>query len=147
MLLTLRGVPVLYMGDELALENGEVPPERVVDCAEPSRDPGRTPFPWTRDGVEWRDPWLPFTPTERNVEAERGDPGSTLAFARALIRLRRELSGGYETLPSPAGTWAYRRGSGHRVVLCFSGRAEVEGEVLASVGDPGEPWSGVLLAP
>ena len=60
MLLTLRGVPVLYMGDELALEDGAVPPERVHDVADPPRDPCRTPFPWTGAGAEWRNPWLPF---------------------------------------------------------------------------------------
>ncbi len=140
MLLTLRGVPVLYMGDELALEDGVVPPERVLDVAEPPRDPGRTPFPWTREGAEWRDPWLPFTPTARNAAESE-----TLPFARELIRLRRDLSGSYETLPSPPGTWVYRRGSGHRIVLCFEGRVEVEGEPLISVGEPGQPWSGALM--
>jgi alpha-glucosidase len=142
LLLTLRGVPVLYMGDELALENGEVPADRVLDVADPPRDPWRTPFPWSRDGAEWRDPWLPFTPTERNVR-ESG----TLGFTRELIRLRRELGGGYETVPSPPGTWVYRRGSGHTVVLCFEGRTAVEGEPLLAVGEPGDPWSGALLRP
>jgi alpha-glucosidase len=140
LLLTLRGVPVLYMGDELALENGEVPPERVLDVAVPSRDPGRTPFPWTREGMEWRDPWLPFTSTARNVAESE-----TLAFTRELIRVRRGLSGSYETLPSPPGTWIYRRGSGHRVVLCFEGSVALEGEPLLAVGERGEPWSGMLL--
>src|SRR5581483_8308384 len=109
--------PVLYMGDELALEDGVVPPDRVLDVGDPPRDPCRTPFPWTRDGAEWRDPWLPFTPTPRNVADERADPGSTLHLTRELIRLRRELSGGYEALDSPPGTWVFRRGSGHTVAL------------------------------
>lgn len=149
-LLTLRGVPVLYMGDELALEDGVVPPERVLDVADPPRDPCRTPFPWTRDGEEWRDPWLPFTPTGRNVADETADAGSTLHFTRELIRARRGLSGGYETLPSPPGTWVYRRGSGHVVALNLSGfavRLDVAGEALIAVGEPGEPWSGVLFGP
>ena len=47
-LLGLRGTPVLYYGDELALANGHVPKDRELDCATPSRDPGRTPMPWTR---------------------------------------------------------------------------------------------------
>jgi alpha-glucosidase len=144
LLLTLRGVPVLYMGDELALENGVVPPERVLDVADPPRDPGRTPFPWTRDGEEWREPWLPFTPTARNAAESE-----TLPFTRELIRLRRQLSGGYETLPSPPGTWVYRRGSGHTVALNLSDRAqrlEVAGSPLLEVGMLGEPWSGALLA-
>jgi alpha-glucosidase len=150
MLLTLRGVPVLYMGDELALEDGTVPPERVLDVADPPRDPCRTPFPWTRDGAEWREPWLPFTPTARNVADERADATSTLHFTRELIRLRRAISGGYETLDSPPGTWVYRRGSGHTVALNLSGteqRLAGEGKLLSSVGEPGDPWSGALYAP
>ena len=141
MLLTLRGVPVLYMGDELALEDGVVPPERIRDCAVPSRDPARTPFPWTRDGAEWVEPWLPFTPTRRNPQES-----ATLPFAKELIRLRRELSGSYQALPSPPGTWIYRRGSGHVVVLSFEGRAAWDGEPLISVGASGEPWSAAVLA-
>ena len=50
MLLTLRGTPCLYYGDELGLTAGEVPGNRIVDVARPSRDPGRTPMPWTAEG-------------------------------------------------------------------------------------------------
>jgi Alpha amylase, catalytic domain len=55
LLLTLRGTPCLYYGDELALTSGAVSDERVVDCATPSRDPGRTPMPWTPEGG-WHGP-------------------------------------------------------------------------------------------
>ncbi len=99
LLLTLRGVPVLYMGAELALEDGPVPPARVRDVADPPRDPCRTPFPWTRAGAEWHNPWLPFTPTGRNVADERSDQASTLHFTRELIARRREIAGGYTSLP------------------------------------------------
>ena len=44
-LLTLRGTPILYMGDEIALEDAAVPEERQVDVATPRRDPCRTPLP------------------------------------------------------------------------------------------------------
>ena len=63
MLVTLRGAPSLYYGDELALPDGHVPPDRIRDVAEPSRDPCRTPMPWTRDGG-WNDPWLPLEDIE-----------------------------------------------------------------------------------
>jgi alpha-glucosidase len=114
-LLTLRGTPFLYFGDELALANGHVPAQRVLDIAEPSRDPGRTPMPWTRLGG-WVDPWLPLEDTTRNVEEQRADPGSTLCFTRDLIELRRRLpdlrTGAYVELPTPDGAWAWRRGAG-----------------------------------
>jgi len=89
-LLTLRGTPFLYYGDELALANGHVSAERMRDVADPSRDPCRTPMPWSRNG-EWHDPWLPLEDTSRNVEDQRSDRGSTLHFTRDLIALRRRL--------------------------------------------------------
>jgi alpha-glucosidase len=120
LLLALRGTPCLYYGDELALTSGAVPDERVVDCATPSRDPGRTPMPWTPEGG-WHEPWLPLSDTSRNVEEQRADQGSTLHFARGLIALRRQLadlrSGGYVELPAPAGCWAWQRGEDVVVAL------------------------------
>jgi len=136
-LLTLRGTPSLYYGDELALENGAVPPERVLDCADPPRDPGRTPMPWTsEDG--WNDPWLPLADSARNVEAQRADPGSTLHFARDLIAVRKRLpvlqTGSYGELPAPSGAWAWQRGAEVRVAVNLGSEpVEVEnihGEVV-----------------
>jgi alpha-glucosidase len=120
MLLTLRGTPCLYYGDELALTSGEVPTERIVDCATPSRDPGRTPMPWTSDGG-WHEPWLPLADASRNVAEQRTDPGSTLHFTRDLVALRRRLddlqSGSYVELRAPAGCWVWQRGDDVLVAL------------------------------
>jgi alpha-glucosidase len=111
LILTLPGYAILYQGDELGLEDGVVPPDRVQDIATPPRDPERTPMPWTRDGREWRDPWLPLTDTSRNVEDQDANPSSILNYTRDLIRARREFSdSSYQTLESPTGIWAYRRG-------------------------------------
>ena len=100
MLLTLRGTPVLYYGDELGLTDGHVPPERVLDVAEPSRDPCRTPMPWSRQGG-WEDPWLPLEDTSRNVEDQRDDHRtSTLTFTRDLIALRKRLRTSVRLLPA-----------------------------------------------
>ncbi len=130
-LLTLRGTPCLYYGDELALTAGHVSPERVLDCADPPRDPGRTPMPWTRQGG-WSDPWLPLEDTSRNVEDQLADSDSTLHFTRNLIALRKRLpdlrSGVYEELPAPAGAWAWRRGKDVLVALNLAeGPAEIDG--------------------
>ena len=107
LLLTLRGVPFLYMGDELGLRDAEVPPERIVDPG--GRDGCRAPLPWTRDdgatpagagagagGHGWAgDPWLPWPPepTEHSVEAQRADERSVLHLHRRLLALRREHPG------------------------------------------------------
>ncbi len=111
LLLTLPGVAILYQGDEIGLEDGDVPPDRIRDLATPSRDPARTPMPWTRSGEEWQDPWLPLYDTSRNVEDQRDDPGSTFNYTRDLIAARKQFTADdYETLESPKGVWAYRRG-------------------------------------
>ena len=127
-LLGLRGTPCLYYGDELALASGEVPPDRILDVAHPSRDPGRTPMPWTRDGG-WNDPWLPLSDTSRTVDEQRADAGSTLCFTRDLIALRKRLAdlrvGNYAELAAPDGAWAWRRG--HDTVVAVNlGEAPAE---------------------
>jgi alpha-glucosidase len=129
LLLGLRGTPCLYYGDELALTSGPVPPTRVRDVATPSRDPGRTPMPWTPEGG-WTDPWLPLSDTSRNVAEQRADPDSMLGFTRDLIALRRRLpvlrTGTYTELATPSASWAWRRGDGVVVALNLGAeRAEV----------------------
>jgi alpha-glucosidase len=131
MLVTLRGTPSLYYGDELALPAGHVPPDRIRDVAVPSRDPCRTPMPWTREGG-WNDPWLPLEDSSRNVEGQRADADSTLHFTRDLIAMRKQLadlrSGRYVELPSPSGSWTWQRGEGTVVSINLGGSpSEVEG--------------------
>lgn len=101
MLLTLRGTPTLYYGDELGMRDVEIPPDRVRDPFEKNvpgqghgRDPERTPMQWsdeTHAGFTHGEPWLPIGEDFRevNVETERSDPTSYLALYRALIDLRR----------------------------------------------------------
>jgi alpha-glucosidase len=151
-LLTLRGTPVLYYGDELLLEWVDVPREAIRDPVglrrwpdEPGRDGTRTPMPWqpddgygfTRAGVQ---PWLPFGAHDgRTVAEQRDDPDSALRLTRDLIALRRSRSdlhaGSYASLETPEDVWAWRRGEHTAVVLNLS-RREVElalsGTVLLS---------------
>jgi alpha-glucosidase len=112
MLLTLPGVTVLYQGDEIGLEDGPVPPERVLDLT--GRDPERTPMPWSDEpngGFTTGDPWLPLGDyRRRNVAAQRDDPGSVLNLTRELVALKKGLRGPYEPVPAPEGSWRYRRG-------------------------------------
>jgi alpha-glucosidase len=136
LLLTLRGVPILYQGDEIALLDGAVPKDRVTDIADPPRDPERTPMPWTPTGDEWRDPWLPLTDASRNVLDQRAHAGSTLHYVRDLIQRRRAFAGApYETLPSEAPVWAYRRGE-TTCLLNLSDDPALHGDVELG------PWEG-----
>jgi alpha-glucosidase len=101
LLLTLRGTPTLYYGDELALADTPIPPESERDPAglrEPGkgrgRDPQRTPMPWESDGsagFTTGAPWLPLNADHRtrNVARQREDPDSMLVLTRALLALRR----------------------------------------------------------
>ena len=146
-LLTLRGTPFLYYGDEIGMVEVPVTGDDVHDGpgqigeAQTGRDPGRTPMRWnprpgagfTPDDVR---PWLPIgDPRAINVEDQRGDPGSMLHLCRDLIAVRRETpdlrSGTYASLPSPPGTWSWRRGSTTTVAVNLS-----DGRVTVPV-DPG----------
>ncbi|MEP6661682.1 MAG: alpha-amylase family glycosyl hydrolase [Acidimicrobiales bacterium] len=115
LLLTLRGTPFLYAGEELGLADAVVPPERVVDPG--GRDGCRAPLPWTREpGHGWpSEPWLPLPPqpSEHSVEAEENDPRSMLTLYRRLIAVRTRspaLSvGDFTWLDSPEGVLAWQR--------------------------------------
>ncbi|HEX2081569.1 MAG TPA: alpha-amylase family glycosyl hydrolase, partial [Longimicrobium sp.] len=101
LLLTLRGTPTLYYGDEIGMRDVPIPPERVQDPWEKNlpgrglgRDPERTPMQWSAEpnaGFTTGEPWLPLADdyADVNVQAQRGDPGSMLALHRALLALRR----------------------------------------------------------
>lgn len=96
--LTVRGTPFLYAGEELGLEDGVVPPDRVVDPD--GRDGCRSPIPWTADGDAetghgWPTrPWLPFpaNATTHAADVEVGDPGSMHSLYRDLLALRHDLA-------------------------------------------------------
>jgi alpha-glucosidase len=151
LLLTLRGSPFLYAGDELGLEDAVVPSDRVVDPG--GRDPCRAPFPWDASpthgwGVE--EPWLPWPPEPgaRNAESLRADPGSILHLYHRLLAARRAspaLSiGDQRILPTPRGVLAYERtrdDDRRVVVLNFTSApvpAPLDGPLLIEVASDGE---------
>jgi alpha-glucosidase len=159
MLLALRGTPFLYYGDEIALAEGDVAPDRRRDPVPDNRDGCRTPMPWTAEPAPAM--WLPLSDTSRNVAAQREDPGSTLHLVRDLIALRRRRDdlrrGDYATLPAPEGAWLWRRGDATTVALNLSDDAvtvDARGTVLIATDREGEgepfagtlaPWRGVVL--
>lgn len=158
LLLGLRGTPVIYQGDEIGLVDGVVTQQDLRDPVgvrywphSAGRDPGRTPMPWaegpgrgfTAPGSR---PWLPLsTPDGLSVEAQRDDPSSVLHLTRDLVALRARTAdlgeGPYATLPSPEGTWAWRRGAGTAVALNLSGRP-VEIALPTDLGADGGAGSG-----
>jgi alpha-glucosidase len=168
LLLTLRGTPVLYYGDELAMPQTEIPPERVVDpdaARDPAsgRDGARTPMPWSAEpGAGFTspeaEPWLPFGGlAEVNVTIQRSDPGSALNLTRDLVGLRRAQDdlrpGAYAEVAAEGGLWAYRRGEGFLVALNLGAEAaSVPADGTIAIGThrrrDGEAITGsLLLAP
>jgi alpha-glucosidase len=155
MLLTLRGTPFLYYGDEIGLTEPEIAAEDRRDPVPDNRDGCRTPMPWTAE--PWPNAWLPMGDTARNVAAQREDPHSALNLVRDLIALRRGRadlhSGAYETLPAPAGAWAWRRGAGTTVAINLSDEPvaiDARGTSLITTdrqpfGGELAPWTGVVL--
>ena len=101
LLLTLRGTPTLYYGDEIGMCDVDIPHDRVQDPFEKNvpgkglgRDPERTPMQWDAGpgaGFTTGDPWLPIATDYRrvNVHGERDESDSILALYRRLITLRR----------------------------------------------------------
>ena len=148
LLLTLRGTPTTYYGEEIGMLNGEIPHEFVQDPAalnqpevadSTGRDPERTPMQWdatpnagfTPAGVQ---PWLPVAENDAacNVASQADDPTSMLSLYRVLAALRIAEPalhvGEYQSVDTgDREVFAYRRfvngASGFLVVLNFGDRA------------------------
>jgi alpha-glucosidase len=163
MLLTLRGTPFLYQGEELGLENAQVSSAEQVDPG--GRDGQRAPLPWEAEaphGWHGARPWLPFPPqaSELSVERQWRDPHSTLHLYRRLLVSRKASAalrlGAWCELPSSPEILAYRRtlDEDERVVcINFADRPlafEVEGTWQIEVASDGEgegmPFPGRVLS-
>lgn len=159
MLLTLRGTPFLYYGEEIGMGCFRLPKEALRDplgvktwpLGFLGRDPERTPMQWDSSpgaGFSAGKPWLPLNPDwrERSVEAQRGRPSSLLEWYRSLIALRRAMPalrrGSLRWTPAPRDVLAFERGdeeTGERfaVLLNFSsraGRATLSGDAAVLLG-------------
>ena len=136
LLLTVRGTPTLYYGEELGMENVEIPEDLQQDpfgLRVPGlglgRDPQRTPMQWDPspnagfcpEGVQ---PWLPLAPDHqlRNVAFERDDPKSILNLAQELLELRKShpalAVGSYAAIEGlPEECYVYTRSTGKQTLL------------------------------
>ena len=159
LLLSLKGTVLLYQGEELGLPEAQSLTrdqlrDPVGDLYWPiakGRDGSRTPMPWTEGpnmGFTTGRPWLPLAVEHAglSVASQEADEGSTLAFSRALLALRRAspalARGDLEMIAAPEPILAFvRREAAEQVVCVFN-----MGAVPAVFGD--ERLGGAeLLAP
>jgi alpha-glucosidase len=155
LLLTLRGTPTLYYGDEIGMHDVDIPAEKrqdpAVGASGQGRDPERTPMQWTSGpnagfcppSVE---PWLPVAAdsTSINVERECDDSRSMLALTRKLLAARRGSpaleTGDYRPYPSPEGTFVFgREQEGERWLVALNLTGEER-----TVGLPGASLKSLL---
>ncbi len=150
LLLALRGTPTLYYGDELGIEQVDIPPELQQDpwgrqMPGMGRDGCRTPMQWDtspHSGFSTAMPWLPVAGgwQTRNVATQSGT--STLAFYRGMLALRSATpvlaTGEYRSFDAPDDCLAFERHDGTdrvAVVINFSTEnrhVDLAGTVLLS---------------
>jgi alpha-glucosidase len=158
MMLALPGSAYLYQGEELGLEEIYVPPEAWQDplalrTGKAGRDGCRVPIPWSGDqppygfGPDGTVPWIPQPPdwASLTVAAQSADPGSTLAFYRSVLAMRREVAvdagDEVELLDAGQDVVAFRRGTLVCHLNCGVTPVDVpEGRVVLCSGPtPGAP--------
>ncbi len=160
-MMALPGSAYVYQGEELGLEQVEVPPEHRQDptwfrSGEEGRDGCRVPIPWSGHeppygfGPGHGQPWLPQPAAwaALTVERQERDPDSMLSFYRNVLALRRKIAAGagmeLTLLDSAPGTLAFRRGEDLVCVLnCGNRPARVPdeaGDLLMTSG--AEPVAG-----
>ncbi len=151
-MLALPGSSYLYQGEELGLEQAEVEPEFRQDpswfrTGEPGRDGCRVPIPWGGAEAPFEfgpgagHPWIP-QPAEwasLTVEAQLGDPESTLSFYRAALAARRTFAttagDDVEMLDHGTDVLAFRRGPVTVALNCGTVPADLPpGDVLLASG-------------
>jgi alpha-glucosidase len=137
LLLTLRGTPTLYYGDEIGMHQVTIAPHQVRDPFEKNvpgigvgRDGCRTPMQWdatANAGFSAATPWLPLADdhAQANVATLEADPGSILALYRALIGLRKKspqlVKGAYQPIAAEGNVLLYRReGDGGTLVVALN---------------------------
>jgi alpha-glucosidase len=163
-MMALPGSAYVYQGEELGLEQVDVPPEDRQDPAfhrggGEGRDGCRVPIPWSGDASPYgftagdARPWLPMPADWAGVtvEAQLADPSSTLSFFRRMLRVRRDLVADLpdqvDVLTSAPGTFAVRRGDLVSVVNCGTRAARLPDEAGELVLSSGSEPSGGRLAP
>ena len=173
LLLTLRGTPTIYYGDEIGMPQVPIPPDRVRDPFERNvpgigcgRDGARTPMQWDATphaGFSPVEPWLPVAAgyASDNVERERLDPGSIYNLYRRLLAARRRSPslrvGAYRPIVASGALLLFVREhpgertlvglnlGGEAIPLVFP-RRQLRGEILVSsaADRDGAPGEGAI---
>jgi alpha-glucosidase len=151
LLLTLRGTPTLYYGDEIGMRDGVLAPEEFQDPQGKniglSRDPQRTPMQWSSApgaGFTTETPWLPLASdyATQNVEQQRQDPTSMLRLYQRLIALRRSepaLSmGTYTPVVAEGAVLAYIREAQGKRFLIVLNLGPGPGQLALAATGPGQ---------
>jgi alpha-glucosidase len=128
LLLTLRGTPTIYYGDEIGMVQVPIPPDRVRDPFEKrvpgigvGRDGARTPMQWDGSyfaGFSTVEPWLPVADCfhSLNVARQLQDPSSIYHLYRRLISARRQQpalsAGSYSNVTVADNLLLYERQAG-----------------------------------
>jgi len=154
LLMTLRGTPTMYYGDEIGMHDVPIPMELVQDPWELNvpgfgvgRDPERTPMQWDDSlhaGFTTGEPWLPVASDylDINVGREQTDPVSMLTLYRRLIELRKAESaltlGAYRSISITDDTMLYlRQDRERRLVIALNFSAQARQVCIGSASSPG----------
>jgi len=163
MMLTLRGTPIIYYGEEIGMPNSKVARKDIVDPIGKKwwpipvgRDGSRTPMQWSAErfaGFSRTEPWLRADPcyTEINVERQQDDPASLLNWYRRLIWTRREKpalqAGSYKAIDRvPEGVFAYTRKLNRQEIAVFLNLASSTIAFNEGLGELGSSTWKVLLS-
>jgi alpha-glucosidase len=173
LLLTLRGTPTLYYGEEIGMTDVPIPLAEIQDPMGRnmpgkylSRDPARTPMQWdttAHGGFSEADPWLRTGSgyIRNNVQQQQDDPYAMLSLYRKLIRLRQRKaalhSGQYIPVSADEQYLAFKRvWPGEKTMLvilnlthrpCYFNMAgPVSGVIVAAVSPEleGVPFEGSM---
>jgi alpha-glucosidase len=153
LLLTLRGTPFLYYGEEIGMQGAELTAEQRWDVAGSGidRDSARTPMQWSGErngGFSPVAPWLPLSADhrERNVAEQDGNARSVLSFYRQLTWLRRrspalQTGGWVSLLDEPRAALAYLRTSAEQTMLVVLNLSKEKTRVRFPAPLPARRWT------
>jgi len=157
LLLTLRGTPTIYYGDEIGLPQVPIPPDHIRDPFEKNvpglglgRDGARTPMQWDAGrfaGFSNVEPWLPLADDHEseNVANHRGDKTSMFSLYRRLLALRRKSPaltlGSYRPIVASGDLLLFiREHPQQRLLVALN-----LGDEPTDVSSETQPWRGKLL--